>query len=40
MSALLRALADAGASDLETEVPSLEEVFLAYYEGADQEAST
>ena len=32
MSALLRALAAAGACDVETEKPTLEEVFLAYYE--------
>jgi len=37
MGGLIKALADLPVRDLETERPSLEEVFLAYYEGEKQE---
>ena len=36
MDALVKALAQFPVSDLETEHPSLEEIFLAYYEGAQK----
>jgi ABC-2 type transport system ATP-binding protein len=35
---LIKALAAYPVSDFETERPSLEEIFLAYYEAADKEA--
>jgi ABC-2 type transport system ATP-binding protein len=39
MDGLIKALAAFPVSDFETEHPSLEEVFLAYYEGDDKEAA-
>jgi len=38
MENLLKALAALPVIDLETERPSLEEIFLAYYEDEEQEA--
>lgn len=38
MDDLIRALADFPVSDLETEHPSLEEIFLTYYKAGDEEA--
>jgi ABC-2 type transport system ATP-binding protein len=38
MDPLIKTLADYPISDLETERPSLEEIFLAYYEAGQQEA--
>ena len=39
MDGLIKALAAFPVSDFETERPSLEEIFLAYYEASDKEAS-
>ena len=39
MDGLIKALAAFPVSDFETERPSLEEIFLAYYEAGDKEAS-
>jgi len=39
MDGLIKALAAFPVSDFETERPSLEEIFLAYYEASDEEAS-
>jgi ABC-2 type transport system ATP-binding protein len=39
MDGLIKALAAFSVSDFETERPSLEEIFLAYYEAGDEEAS-
>jgi len=39
MDSLIKALAAFPVSDFETEHPSLEEIFLAYYEDDDQEAN-
>jgi ABC-2 type transport system ATP-binding protein len=39
MDVLIKALAAFPVSDFETEHPSLEEIFLAYYEAGDKEAS-
>jgi len=37
MDALMKALTTFPVSDFETERPSLEEIFLAYYEGDQEE---
>jgi ABC-2 type transport system ATP-binding protein len=39
MDGLIKALATFPVSDFETERPSLEEIFLAYYEAGDEEVS-
>jgi len=39
MDGLIKALATFPVSDFETERPSLEEIFLAYYEAGDKEAN-
>lgn len=39
MDALIKALAEFPVSDFETERPSLEEIFLAYYAGDDEEGT-
>jgi ABC-2 type transport system ATP-binding protein len=39
MDSLIKALAAFAVSDIQTENPSLEEVFMSYYEGTGQEAS-